>query len=161
MSNKNLELWKKYIAWSLIPEDQRGLVATDADWARKNEVADRTLRRWKNNPEFIELQANFAEEVSPRERARDVEAGEGDEADYREVKAVLLEGARNGNPKYVEMYLKTYGKPFIDEEVASRSTDLSGMDLDDLVSRAVASLSPETLEQVLVGLGWQVTRPAS
>lgn len=168
MTNKNAELWKNYIAWCLLPADEKKHIVTDTDWCRTHEVSDRTLRRWKQHPDFVAMYDAAVESGVISELVKKAESpvddddvAEGDEADYRDVKAVLLKGARGGNPKYVEMYLKTYGKPFIDEEVASRSSDLSGMDLDDLVARTVLALAPEELERVLVEAGWQARRPVS
>jgi hypothetical protein len=82
-----------------------------------------------------------------------------DEASYRVVKAKLVEGARSGNPKALELYFKTYGKPFVEDEVAARSLDLENMELPGLVARAVASLAPDELESHLRQLGWTVGRP--
>jgi hypothetical protein len=82
-----------------------------------------------------------------------------DEASYRVVKAKLVEGARSGNAKALELYFKTYGKPFVEEEVAARTLDLENLELPGLVARAVAAVAPEELEAALTGLGWKVERP--
>jgi hypothetical protein len=155
MSLSNHELQDKFMHWLRLPEAQRGDIRSIAEWGRRHGVTDRTLRRWKNDPELLErAQRPAAPATSPSP-----EPTSGDEADYQVVKAALVEGAKGGNPKYLEMYLRTYGKPFIEEEVASRATDLSGMDLDELVARAVSTLSPTALETHLRSIGWTVQRP--
>lgn len=157
--------WNQYIDWMLTPEHLRGPVTTDSAWAASNGVADRTLRRWKTLPEFqalldrrqaaMEARIDVASVTSGSEAAGDVD---GDEADYRVVKSVLVEGAKSGNPKSLELYLKTYGKPFVEEEAASRTADLASLDLEDLVSRALEALAPEALVQRLRDSGWIVER---
>jgi hypothetical protein len=102
-----------------------------------------------------------AEMVSQPVEDEEPETGEkSDEASYREVKAALITNARSGNPKYIDLYFKTYGKPFVEEEVAARSADLSGMDLEDLVSRALVALGPEAVAQYLRSQGWAVSEPS-
>jgi hypothetical protein len=164
MTQPSNEKWADYISWMLTPEHLRGTVTTDAAWARKHNVTDRTLRRWKTLPEFNALyeamKAGVVANLAPSQSTSlpESDANGGDEADYRMVKSALLEGAKKGNPKYLELYFRTYGKPFVDEEVAARSADLAGMDLDDLVSRALAAVDPETLSRVLSEHGWTVMR---
>jgi hypothetical protein len=73
----------------------------------------------------------------------------GDEADYRVVKAQLFDAAKGGNLKATELFMKLYGKSWIEEEAASRVSDFSGMDFDKLVAEAL----------VVAGLrarGWSV-----
>ena len=82
-----------------------------------------------------------------------------DEASYKAVKLQLVAGARSGNAKSLDLYFKTYGKPYVEEEVAARTLDLENLDLPDLIGRAVAALAPEELEATLRDLGWTVSRP--
>jgi hypothetical protein len=82
-----------------------------------------------------------------------------DERDYRLVKAQLLTSAKTGNLKATELFMKLYGKTWIDEEQASRSSDFGSMDLEDLVARAVLVLAPEVLADALRAEGWVVEAP--
>jgi hypothetical protein len=153
MSEKANAKWKAFALWLDSPEATRA-ISTEEEWAASNGTTARTLRRWKQDPEFVALRASLS-------GAPTVEASDdgSDEASYRVVKAKLVEGARSGNAKALELYFKTYGKPFVEEEVAARTLDLENLELPGLVARAVAAVAPEELEATLTGLGWKVERP--
>ena len=165
MQQKTIELQEKFIEWLLLPDSRRGEVQSEAEWARRMGVTDRTLRRWKSLDTFNAMLERAraglpVEKPQPATEAPvDIPEGvTGDEADYRVVKAALVEGAKGGNPKYLDLYFKTYGKPFVEEEVASRATDLAGMDLDDLVVRALSAVSTDAIVAHLRTEGWSVVR---
>lgn len=155
MSDKTNTKWKTFAEWLDAPEVTR-MYASEEEWAAANGVTTRTLRRWKQDPAFVALRAELrgegAEEVALHDDGSD-------EASYRAVKAQLVAGARSGNAKSLELYFKTYGKPFVEEEVAARTLDLENLELPGLVARAVAVLAPEELEAALTGIGWKVERP--
>lgn len=155
-------LWDEFIVWLRKPPSERGEVATQADWAAAKGVAERTVRKWKSDPRFIARQEELANRfVGVSSDVVEVEVlGESDnENDYQVVKGTLLSQAKKGNAKAIEMYFRTYGKPFVDEENASRSTDLSVLELEGLVSRALLSVSPELVAAGLRERGWTVLGP--
>lgn len=164
MSQTVNDKWVKYIKWLLTPEHLRGSVTSDAAWARANKVTDRTLRRWRSLDEFQQLydqmaDVSLAESTAEVEEVETAEAYEGgDEADYRVVKSALVNGAKSGNPKYLDLYFRTYGKPFVEEEVASRNADLSSLDLDKLVAETLVALDENVLITVMAEHGWSVSR---
>jgi hypothetical protein len=166
MSQTVNEKWLDYIQWLLTPEQERGQLVTSAAWGRAFGVNDRTLRRWRTLPEFQALYDEEAAKVAHSAPTSTSLAGDSvaddevspDLSDYRVVKSTLLKGAKSGNPKFLELYFRTYGKPFVEEEVASRSTDLAGMDLDALVAAAVAAVDWDVLVEVLGGMGWSLVR---
>jgi hypothetical protein len=82
-----------------------------------------------------------------------------DERDYRIVRSKLVESAKQGNLKAQELFMKLYGKSWLDEEQAARSSDFSNLELPDLVARAAVALEPEILAQALRDAGWTVTEP--
>ena len=157
MSGKDNSKWKAFIAWLNTPELVR-TIASEEEWGEANGVSTRTLRRWKQDPAFIELRDQMVDEAVSQVDVSS--SGGSDEDTYRAVKARLVEGARSGNVKSLELYFKTYGKPFVDDEVAARSVDLSSVELPVLVGRAVLALAPEEFERVLVDAGWVVQRPS-
>jgi hypothetical protein len=157
MSSKTTDLQNAFIVWSLKPISERGAIDTETAWAEKHKITTRTLRRWKSLPEFQERLAELSEARSVTSVTEQVATA--DEGDYQIVKAALVEGAKNGNPKYLELYFKTYGKPFVEEEAASRSSDLTGLDLEDLVSRALVAVGPELVAGQLRELGWTCEAP--
>lgn len=157
-------LWDEFILWSFLPEVQRGAVVSEVEWARSKGISDRTLRRWKDLPEFVARRGELAS-VSQVTRVADAVSASGggevasaDEGDYLVVKQTLVEGAKSGNPKYLEMYFKTYGKPFVEEEVASRSASLANEDLESLVLETVLVLGEELVAARLRAAGWTVER---
>jgi len=147
-------LWGEYLAWMNTPVEER-VPSTEAEWAAAHDVSDRTVRRWRTNPRFLE----FAErgptaDVRP---AADVVVG-GDAANYQQVKSQLVEAAMKGNPKALELYFRTYGKEFVAEEAAARTLDLANVDLEDLVFKTVTALGEDVVAEKLRGLGWKVER---
>lgn len=160
MSGKPNPLWDEFILWCLTPEVERGSVSTEVEWARTKNLTDRTLRRWKDNPAFQARREQLAG-VTRVTRVADVTDGEvtsADEGDYQVVKATLLEGAKSGNPKFLELYFKTYGKPFVEEETAARSATLSGEDLSALTAEALVVLGEDLVAEALRNAGWTVER---
>lgn len=158
-------LWDEFILWLATPENERGAVATEEDWAKAKGYSDsRQLRRWKKDPRFMERQRRLTEGMAVRSGATTTFEEEdnpdfSDERDYRLVKAQLLNSAKTGNLKATELFMKLYGKTWIEEEQASRSSDFSQMDLELLVARAAGALSPEILAGALREAGWSVTSP--
>lgn len=165
MSSKVNPLWDEFILWLATPENERGPISSEDEWAKSKGYADaRTLRRWKKNPEFAERQRRLMETMAVKSGGAIVYDGddvvvEADERDYRLVKAQLLSSAKTGNLKATELFMKLYGKSWIDEEQASRSSDFSALSLEDLVARAVSVLAPEVLARALEEHGWRVGAP--
>lgn len=154
MSEKIHPKWKAFALWLDSPEATRA-ISSEESWAAANGTTARTLRRWKQDPAFIAYRASLGGPTA----AEGVTDDGSDEASYRAVKAQLVAGARSGNAKALELYFKTYGKPFVEEEVAARTLDVENLELPGLVARTVAALAPEELEDALTGLGWKVERP--
>lgn len=146
-----------FLVWLSKSPADRGVINTETAWAEKHGVSTRTLRRWKDLPEFQERLDAVG--VTQEATASAASSGTGDEGDYQVVKMALVEGAKSGNPKYLDLYFKTYGKPFVEEEAASRSSDLTGIDLEDLVSKALVAVGAELVADKLRALGWSCEAP--
>lgn len=160
MSTKVNPLWDEFILWSLKPEVERGPVSSEVEWARTKNLSDRTLRRWKDNPAF-QVRRDELANVTRVTRVADAVSGDintPDEGDYQVVKATLLEGAKTGNPKFLELYFKTYGKPFVEEEAAARSATFAGEDLSVLTAEALVLLGEDLVAEALRAQGWTVER---
>lgn len=153
MSETN-PLWVEFINWLNTPQVERS-PSTEALWAAEHSIADRTVRRWKSNPKFIELMESMSPDVV---RAVSEAAAEGDAANYQQVKAQLVDAAMKGNPKALDLYFRTYGKEFVAEEAAARTLDLANVDLEDLVARTLLALGEELVADELRKLGWKVDR---
>lgn len=157
-------LWDKYILWLATPEHERGIIANEEQWAKDNGFADaRTTRRWKKNPDFIARQKTLTNSLVAKQGAvavyeTDNATLDADELDYKVVKSKLVESAKGGSLKAQELFMKLYGKSWLDEEMASRASDFSNLELPDLVARAISVLSPETVADSLRELGYTVTK---
>jgi hypothetical protein len=167
MSEKLNPLWDEFILWLSVPVEKRGAVASEDDWARSKGYSDaRQLRRWKKDPRFVERQveltggSSLAASRLTSQVAAAAEASSADEADYQVVKAQLLDAAKGGNLKATELFMKLYGRSWIEEEVASRATDFSGMDFESLVADALVSVALETVADRLRSAGWTVVAPS-
>jgi hypothetical protein len=164
MSGNVNPLWDEFILWLALPVERRGLIASEDDWAQSKGYANaRQLRRWKNDPRFVERQRELLDGLpanvvtsAPGVPADDVV---GDEADYLAVRAKLFDAAKNGNLKATELFMKLYGKSWIDEETAARSSDFMGMDLDALVSETLLAVDVVAVVGVLRSRGWTVLEP--
>ena len=160
-------LWDEYILWLATPEHERGAVATEDEWAKSHGYADsRTMRRWKTKSEFIERQKRLTESLVSKTGAAivyedDEVTMDADERDYRLVKSKLVESAKTGNLKAQELFMKLYGKSWLDEEQAARASDFSNLELPVLVARAAVALEPDVLASALREAGWTVSEPQS
>jgi hypothetical protein len=161
-------LWEEYILWSATPPHERGETATEQQWAEAHGyTSSRTMRQWKTKTEFKDLQqkllGRMMKNAADSDTLEELELGDvdfSDERDYLLVKTQLLNSAKSGNLKATELFMKLYGKSWIDEESASRNSDYSTQDLEKLVAIAVASLAPEKLASALTAAGWSVAEPA-
>ena len=160
--------WDDFILWLATPEHERGTVSTEHEWAQAHGYADsRTLRRWKKNTEFLERQMSITQKMVSKVGGAIITSGDdditmdGEERDYRLVKTKLVQSAKEGNLKAQELYMKQYGKSWIDEEQASRSSDFSNLELPSLVAKAASVLEPALLAQALRDLGWKVEEPGA
>lgn len=166
MSQHNPQ-WDEYIMWLATPEHERGAISTEDEWAKSHGYSDsRTMRRWKAKPEFQERQRRLTESMAVKAGAAVVFGGgddavemDGDERDYRIVRSKLVESAKQGNLKAQELFMKLYGKSWLDEEQAARASDFSNLELPDLVARAAVALEPEVLARALRDAGWTVSGP--
>jgi hypothetical protein len=149
------------------PSHERGDVRTEAQWAEAHGYKDpRTMRMWKNKPAFLEMQKSVLGKMvkDPDVDVESLDLGSvdfTDERDYRLVKTQLLSQAKSGNLKAAELYMKLFGKSFIEDEAAARSTDFATHDLERLVATAAAALSPELLAGALEASGWTVLAPGA
>ena len=69
-----------------------------------------------------------------------------DTAEYAQIKQKLVERAKQGDRASAELYFKTYGKIFVDEEIASRRSDFRELDTDALYDRVLALVPLEKIE---------------
>lgn len=155
-------LWDEFIVWLRTPPAERGAVATQAEWAAQKGLAERTVRKWKSDARFVARQQELMERfvgVDSDAVTAEVAGESTSETDYLLVKGTLLQQAKGGNAKAIELYFRTYGKPFVDEENASRATDLSVVELEELVSRALLTVGPELVAAGLREQGWTVLGP--
>lgn len=146
------DIKNEFAYWLATPKRLRvslGLPQTEKQFAEMKGVHPRTVRRWKENPEFMELvdqQRRIIADESPnstitkvgearpakdpRTKARlaspdpvtelddpALEPGlTSDEQRYLQVKDTLVRMAMDGNQGAMDLYLKHYGKSFVEAE---------------------------------------------
>ena len=174
MSNASTQ-WEAFASWLLTDEEtreRRNLPRSQAEYAENIKVSDRQLRRWKADPMFQALlekkrgKAKGLAAVSIDGVSADLDAGEEElagnpEDDYQAIKGQLVKGAITGDPKYLDLYFKTYGKEFVAEEIAARTSDLAGLELDDLIREAASVLDESGLVDYLRSKGYEVSEPSN
>ena len=169
--------WEAFANWLAMDELTRtrlNLPKNQTEYAFAHKISDRQLRRWKTDPLFQALleKKGGARKASPAPSSSaaaesgsvlvDVVEPEQFEAapedEYVAIKSALVKGAMTGDPKYLDLYFKTYGKEFVAEEAAARTSDLAGLDLGDLILEAASSLDVERVADYLRSQGFEVHR---
>jgi hypothetical protein len=160
--------WNDYANWLLLTPAERknlGLPASETAYANAKGISDRQLRRWKQDPIFQglleKLKTKQAEKISVSNMSNnsidtDEEVLASSEDEYQIIKSTLIKGAMSGDSKYLDLYFRTYGKDFVAEEAAARSSDLASMDFDTLVLETMASLDIGSVIQYLQSNGYIV-----
>lgn len=159
----------EYAYWCAAPKRLKismGLPLTDLEFARVKEVDPRTLRRWKEKPEFQQKVREKREEISnvrpnatvtPREAATPVTTADDpafdpdlpvDEQRYLQVKDTLVQMAMDGNQTAIDLYLKHYGKSFISDEQDSFS-EYERMSDEELVYSVLSRLGVDRVSSWL------------
>ena len=170
--------WEAFANWLAMDEDQRdrlNLPKNQTEYAFANKISDRQLRRWKTDPMFKALLEKkqaakgrsglsaVASDGAPAvfDEDEDLSGGEdlSSEDEYSVIKSTLVKGAMTGDPKYLDLYFKTYGKDFVAEEAAARNSSFSGLDLDDLILEAAVFLGSDRVGDYLRSQGWTVEPP--
>ena len=154
-------LQNEYIEWLLLDKHQRavgGLPTSDTAWAKVKGISDRTVRMWKNHPKFIEKYENRVREKAlslPGATALALTPSQikaqnkDDRNEHDAIKAKLIERAMAGDRTSTELYFKTYGKAFVDEEMANRKSDFRDMDVAGLYDRVLSLVPLQVIEQFL------------
>lgn len=162
-------LQNEYIEWLLTDKHQRavmGLPASDVEWAKVKGISDRTIRKWKQDEKFVAKYENRQKEVelslpgatalatSPKAGGGKKVASPGsvsgdDSNDYNIIKNKLVERAMSGDRASAELYFKTYGKLYVDEEAASRRSDFRDADIEVLYDRVLALVPLAKIEAEL------------
>jgi hypothetical protein len=168
--------WDAYANWLSMDEAQRvrlNLPKSKAEYAIANKISDRTLRRWGLDPVFQALLEKKQGAKGKRgvtavsvegipallEEDPDLLGASEDAApedEYQAIKAALVKGALTGDPKYLDLYFKTYGKEFVAEEVAARTSDLASLEMDDLILEAAVVVGQDRLVDYLRSQGYEV-----
>ena len=165
-NNKYELLQNEYIEWLLMDKHQRavsGLPSSDFEWSKVKGISDRTVRKWKTNEAFITKYENRQREQAlkiPGATALQTQGrvkGKGgvvgghdsNKSEHEAIKAKLIERAMSGDRASAELYFKTYGKLFVDEELASRKSDFRDMDIEELYARVLGLVPEEVIRAEL------------
>jgi len=168
--------WEAYANWLILDDSQRdrlNLPRNKAEYAIANKLSDRTIRRWQNDPLFKALLEKkqgtkgkkgiqaVSVDGTPAILEEDLEEAsnpDNPDEEYLQIKSALVKGAMTGDPKYLDLYFKTYGKDFVAEEAAARTSDLAGVDLSELLVETALVVGEDYLVDYLRSQGYTVSR---
>lgn len=159
--------------WDQLDRQQRralGVPVSDTEWAKVKGLNVRRVAKYRNDPYYatcIERLRNITKKrIAPGGSASLAELaslgnnpGVDDLSDYTAIKAQVAALARQGEQKALDLWLKHWGRPFLEEETANRVADLAGMSDEELVSSLVSMVSPLLLADVLAQAGWRAEAP--
>jgi hypothetical protein len=130
-----MEVRNEFAYWLAVPKRLKmslGLPQTEKEFAEAKGLHPRTIRRWKDEPEFRKMVeekkrvlVNAGENSTikrgelPVTMADDPALEPGlspDEQRYLQVKDTLVRMAMDGNQGAMDLYLKHYGKSFVEAE---------------------------------------------
>ena len=162
INNQYKALMNEYVEWYLLDKHTKivnDLPVNTAKWAKAKGITDRTVRNWMANEEFLAKIENRRKELAlalPGATAGAItpiavlKAGKDDEkSDYEKIKAKLVERALAGDRVSSEIYFKTYGKTYVDEEQAARKADFREQDISQLYARVLAMIPTEVMKEEL------------
>lgn len=154
----------EFAYWLATPKRLRvslGLPKTELEFADVKEVDPRTLRRWKATEDFQELVKKYRQQVVDAQpdsavTKRVTESDDPiadpdlsvDERHYLAVKDTLIKMAQDGNQGAIDLYLKHYGKSFVEAEQQGFA-DYSDMDDDQLLDETLAFIGVERVSRWL------------
>ncbi len=169
--------WEAYANWLALDDAQRerlNLPRNKAEYAIAHKISDRTIRRWQTDPLFQALLEKkqgakgkkgiqaVSVDGTPAVLEEDLEEAsnpENPDEEYQQIKSALVKGAMTGDPKYLDLYFKTYGKDFVAEEAAARTSDLAGLDLSELLLETALVVGEDYLADYLRSQGYRVSGP--
>jgi hypothetical protein len=131
----NLATRKEFAYWLAVPKRLKvslGLPQTEKEFAESKGVHPRTMRRWKEDEDFRAMVAAQKKIVLDEAEDSTIKRGEkrvtmsddpvmepgltDDEQKYLQVKDTLVRMAMDGNQGAMDLYLKHYGKSFVEAE---------------------------------------------
>jgi hypothetical protein len=159
------EVREEYLEWLLLPRRTKlvhRMPLTDKDFADEKGVSTRTLRRWRDLPDFQakleERQADLAtaqpggtvsgvggsrpskdartRKTRPKAVGADADLPDDatpDERDYLSAKSALIAMCGDGDLKALDLYFKHYGKSFIAAELEARDSSFADLTDDELI----------------------------
>jgi hypothetical protein len=158
-----VDVQKEFAYWLATPKRLRvslGLPVSETQFCQMKSVNQKTLRRWKAQEPFQKLVESFRLELAnaapnsaisrvgvavpvvsaddfPKVRLEDDPVVDydlsPDEQKYLQVKDTLVQMAMDGNQGAMDLYLKHYGKAFVEAEQSDFS-DYKGMSDGDLIA---------------------------
>lgn len=153
----------EYVVWKAMTHGERvagKLPTTQKSWAKRYRVTDRWCRQVQNEPDFdvrVEAARKNLGEVAERRRveveaelAREERAKTVDiEVQYEELRGKLYRAALNGDQRSVELWFKLYGRPFVDAEQASLTSQFADLDDEELLRAALRLVDSDVRGRVL------------
>lgn len=131
----------------------RGLPMTDTAIAKVFDVTPATIANWRKLEDYQILRTKKEQKAQKQidkrsevvlQKTEKLDLANDDAATYQAVKAGIAADAEAGNLKAIEVYLRTWGRPFIDQEV-TRVDALSDYSDEELVLDILEMVNPDLL----------------
>lgn len=164
---------RKLAEWDQLDRTQKrqlGLATTDVEWAKVEGLNHRRVAKYRSDPYYAEYVAKLTSVAKKRiapagsaslaDFASSTASGVDDLSDYTAIKQQVAALAKQGDQKSLDLWLKHWGKPFLDEETSNRVADLASMTDVTLVEQLISLINVDLLQQTLVDAGWQSTPPS-
>ena len=158
---KKLGLREEFANWLATPPKLRvslNMPRSEREFGDVKGVNPSTLRRWKADEEFQRMAEKAKAELAKtsavlvdEQRIAEEEALDGmskDEQRYLQVKETLVGMATGGSQGAIDLYLKHYGKSFIEAEQAEFA-DYRDMSDEQLAAEVMALLGVEAVSSWL------------
>lgn len=137
---------EEYLEWLLMDDRTRldkGLPKTKTGYANLVDCSPRTLRRIENDPDFAAIREKREERIrraDPYETLEDAEElgiDDPEEVEYLQLKRRIHADALKGDDKARSLWMKHWGKEWVEEEAAQRRAGFADLTDDDLMVRTL------------------------
>ena len=161
---------EEFADWTLLTPEQRKLLGVPqnvADFARRKQVGERTVRRWQSeDDEFARLlEERRASTEAATTRVRTSLPALGDDSSiegpfafaWQRLPALIASGDKSA----LQMYLSSpLAKAVMEAQLEQARSDFAELSDDELAGRLLATLDDDEMAGELLRRGWLVERPA-
>jgi len=165
---RTAQVKEEFADWTLLTPEQRKLLGVPlnvADFARRKQVGERTVRRWQNEDEDFArlLEERQAATADARTRVKTALPALGEDSSiegsfafaWSRLQALIASGDKSA----LQMYLSSpLAKAVMEAQLEQAKSDFADLTDDELAGRLLATLSDEDMAGELLRRGWLVER---